>query len=306
VLMPRLKLTAPAKINLFLHINHRRQDGYHELQTFFQLLDFGDELTFDKLQDYSGDKLVWLESSLAGVPDSANLICKASEALVKFAYDQEYSNSLFPVKINLTKRLPMGGGLGGGSSDAATTLLALNYLWKLNISNQQLAELGTGLGADVAVFVRGHSAYAEGIGELLQPRQIPERWYLVIHPNCHVSTAEVFNHKELTRDTPKSKIAPALEGDPGDLAMGRTNADNDCQAVVCKLYPEISEAMIWLNQFSPARLTGTGACIFTCFTEKERAHHALSQLPANYTGFVARGINKSPVYDALEAKHANN
>lgn len=304
--MPLINLPAPAKLNLFLHINERRQDGYHELQTLFQLLDYGDQLSFLPWRDYQQGDLVSINGSFNDIPDESNLVRKASELLIRFARQEQLGNNLYPLKIELTKRIPVGGGLGGGSSDAATTLLALNSLWKLGIPGARLAAMSSQLGADVPVFVNGHTAYAEGVGDRLQPRTIPEYWYLVIHPGCDVSTAEVFSHRELTRDTPKSTISPALEGDLSCLAMASATAKNDCEDVVCKMFPLICEAMKWLSQFAVARLTGTGSCIFACFTEQNRAYHALTQLPANYHGFVAKGINQSPVIDILSTVSTDN
>ena len=281
---------APAKLNLFLHINFRRPDGYHELQTLFQLLDYGDRLNFS----LNTSDTISISPSIPAVRLEDNLIYRAALLLRNKAIADGKQLSTMGVHIELDKILPMGGGLGGGSSNAATTLLALNQLWDLGYSPQQLSELGIQLGADVPVFVQGYTAYAEGIGEQLKPVALPPKWYLVIHPGCHVSTAEVFSHKQLTRDTPKSKIAPALEGDLDLLVNQSDLAVNDCEAIVCKLHPEIRQAINWLNQFSPAKLTGTGACIFASFADKQRADNVLSQLPTNYRGFVAKGISESP------------
>ncbi len=293
-----LSLCAPAKLNLFLHINRRRKDGYHELQTLFQLLDNGDRLDFSLLPTGASTKPIAIAPELPGVRLEDNLIFKAACVLQNHA--EMTGKSVFPpVLINLRKQLPMGGGVGGGSSNAASTLLALNQLWELDFPINTLARIGLGLGADVPVFVQGRSAYAEGVGELLQPLDLPLTWYLVIHPGCQVSTAEVFCHKQLTRDTSKSTIAPALEGDPGKLVYGHPLARNDCQSVVCELYPEIRQAMTWLSQFSPARLTGTGACIFACFQEKDQANQVLSRMPTPYQGFVAKGVNISPAHEEL-------
>ncbi|WP_020408984.1 4-(cytidine 5'-diphospho)-2-C-methyl-D-erythritol kinase [Hahella ganghwensis] len=290
-----LTLPAPAKLNLFLHINFRRPDGYHELQTLFQLLDHGDQLTFT----YQKSNKIALTPAIEGVCLEDNLIYKAAVKLREQALKDNKPTTLCGVHIELEKKLPMGGGLGGGSSNAATTLLALNKLWQLDYSPEQLAGIGISLGADVPVFVLGHSAYAEGVGEQLRPVNLPETWYLVVHPGCHVSTANVFSNKQLTRDTPKSKIAPALEGDLGNIAKYCDLTSNDCESVVCQLYPEIRQAINWLSQFSPAKLTGTGACIFASFSDKQRADNVLSQLPTNYQGFVAKGINKSPAIKGL-------
>ncbi len=293
--MTRITLLAPAKLNLFLHINYKRPDGYHELQTLFQLLDYGDLLTF--ITDNSDG--VSITPEVKGVPLEENLIYKAAVKLKDQAAADKKVIQHPGLKVLIDKKLPMGGGLGGGSSNAATTLIALNHLWKLNYDVEQLASIGLELGADVPVFVHGNSAYAEGVGEHLIPVELPELWYLIVHPGVHVSTANVFSHKQLTRDTPKSKIAPALEGDLGNIANYCDLTSNDCQAIVCQLYPEIRQAIDWLSQFSPAKLTGTGACIFASFSDKQRADNVLSQLPTNYQGFVAKSINKSPAIEGL-------
>lgn len=274
-----LSLPAPAKLNLFLHINGRRADGYHELQTLFQFLDYSDELTFT-LNDKPD---ITIAPEIAGISLQDNLIYKAASHLLPFkANDQG-------VHIELTKKLPMGGGLGGGSSDAATTLIALNQLWHCNRSIDQLAEIGLSLGADVPVFVRGHAAFAEGIGEKLTPANPPEKWFVVLIPQCHVNTAEIFSHERLTRGTPKLKIAPALEGDAN-------HQRNDCEALVSELYKEVKEALDALNQFGDARLTGTGACVFAGFDSEEKANHAFSNMPSRIEGFIAKGLNHSPLF----------
>lgn len=274
-----MKLLSPAKLNLFLHITGRRADGYHKLQTLFQLLDYGDTIEFTRTDDG------YIELDCPGIPGPAedNLVTRAALAL------QRHCNCLAGARIRVEKRIPAGGGLGGGSSNAATTLLALNRLWQLSLGIDQLADLGLQLGADVPVFVHGHSAWAEGVGELLAPVDLPGFWYLVIAPNCAVSTAEVFSRQELTRNTPPIKIATFLQGG------GR----NDCEPVVRQLYPDIDKALIWLDKFSQAQLTGTGACIFAAFESQEAASAVLSQLPDGWRGFVARGINRSPVHVAL-------
>ena len=279
-----LTLPAPAKLNLFLHITGRRPDGYHELQTLFQFLDYGDELTFTLNPDRTG---VRMSESLPGVPDEDNLIVRAARLLAETA-----SESIPGVDISITKRLPMGGGLGGGSSNAATTLLGLNKLWNLDLSIDHLAELGLALGADVPVFVRGHAAFAEGVGEILTPAEPPEDWFLVIKPPCDIATAKIFSQQGLTRNTPKIKIRPAFEGDASRYR-------NDCQDVVCQLYPEVNQSLEWLSQFGPARLTGTGACIFGRFPTESAARIIWESKPSGITGFVAKGLNVSPLHQKL-------
>lgn len=278
-----LTLPSPAKLNLFLHIVGRRADGYHELQTLFQFLDYGDELTFEPRDD---GRIV-LEPSLPGVPDDDNLIVRAARSLA------ERSDTPVPgATIRITKCLPMGGGLGGGSSNAATTLQGLNRLWQLQLSDDELAELGLSLGADVPVFVRGFAAWAEGVGEQLTPVEPPEDWYVVLKPECNINTGKIFSHEGLTRDTPRIKIAPAFEGDASRYR-------NDCEDVVCRLYPEVKQSLDWLAQFGPARLTGTGACIFGRFPTESAARIIWESKPSGITGFVAKGVNRSPLHAKL-------
>lgn len=275
-----LILPAPAKLNLMLHILGRRADGYHQLQTLFQFLDHGDELGFALRQD--GE--IRLHSSVEGVPHDSNLIVRAARRL------QQQSGTRLGADIWLDKRLPMGGGIGGGSSDAATTLLALDRLWQLGWDSDRLAALGLTLGADVPVFVRGHAAFAEGVGEQLQPVDLPEPWFLVAVPQVLVSTAEVFNDPELTRDTPASTVRSLLEGG------GR----NDCQPVVEKRYPDVRNALILLNKFVSAKLTGTGACVFGSFPTRDDADKVARQLPATLPSFVAQGRNISMLHRKLK------
>ncbi len=277
--MTSLTLPAPAKLNLFLHITGRRDDGYHNLQTLFQLLDHGDKLQFT-LRD---DGEIRLTPAIAGVPHEENLIVKAARAL------QQASGTNLGANIQLDKRLPMGGGIGGGSSNAATTLLGLNYLWGSPLNPQQLADIGISLGADVPVFVHGKTAWAEGVGEQLQAIDMPEKWYLVVTPNCHVSTAEIFSHKDLTRDTSAIKVAAFLE------QGGR----NDCQPLVRKLYPEVGETLDWLNQFGHAQMTGTGASVFIAFNSEIDATAVLEKLPEDIQGFVAKGVDTSPALSKI-------
>ena len=275
-----LTLPAPAKLNLMLHITGRRADGYHNLQTLFQFIDLCDELSF-RLRD---DDQLTLEPQIDGVDFEDNLIIKAARAL------QANSDKTLGADIRLTKQLPMGGGLGGGSSDAATTLLALNHLWQLQLSFDQLADIGLTLGADVPVFVRGQAAFAEGVGEILTPTpELDEPWYLVVAPQVHVNTGKIFSNKCLTRDTDPISIRTAL----------RREGNNDCQAVVSTLYPEVGKALNLLNNFSPAKLTGTGACIFSSFGSEAEAIRVSDQLPAEYVSFVAKGVNTSPVHKIL-------
>jgi len=275
-----LTLPAPAKLNLMLHVLGRREDGYHELQTLFQFLDHGDELTFARREDGQ----IRLLSDLPGVDHESNLIVRAARLL------QQLGDDVPGADITLVKRLPMGGGIGGGSSDAATTLLGLNRLWNLGLDLDRLAQLGLSLGADVPVFVRGHAAFAEGVGERLQPVELPEPWYLVAVPQVSVSTAEIFSDPELTRNTPPITVRSLLAG----------GGHNDCQPVVEKRYPQVRNALSLLNKFVPARMTGTGACVFGSFPNEGEADKVRRQLPATLPSFVARGSNVSMLHRMLE------
>lgn len=267
---------APAKLNLFLHINGRRADGYHELQTLFQFIDCCDLLDFRVTQT---PELILHSDMSAVVADSDNLILRAAKSL------QQATGYPSGAEIWLEKRLPMGGGLGGGSSDAATTLVALNQLWNTQLSNDELATIGLKLGADIPVFIRGFAAFAEGVGERLQAVTPTEFWYLVIAPDAHVSTAAVFQDPLLPRDTPKLGI---------DTLMSQPWA-NDCQDLVVSKYPQVAKALGWLLEYAPSRMTGTGACVFGEFSSQQQALAALAKLPSDMQGFVAKGMNISPL-----------
>ncbi len=274
-----LSLPCPAKLNLFLHITGQRPDGYHNLQTVFQLLDYGDTL---HLRVSDNDEIT-LATHFPGVPQEDNLIYKAARLL------QKHTNTTQGAALHIDKRLPMGGGIGGGSSNAATTLLGLNQLWGTQQTIDELAELGRQLGADVPVFVRGHSAWAEGVGEALKPLQLPEKNYLVLAPRCHVSTAQIFSHKELTRDTPAITVAAFLD----------RGGKNDCQPLVETLFPQVRDAVEWLGQHGPTQLTGTGACVFASFPSKDAADAVFASKPEHFDGFVAKGVNLSPLHQRL-------
>jgi 4-diphosphocytidyl-2-C-methyl-D-erythritol kinase len=279
-----VNLPSPAKLNLFLHITGRRPDGYHLLQTLFQLLDIGDDI---ELEVNDRGRLS-VECPGLALPAEQNLAWRAAAAL------QRHSGTGLGADIRIDKRIPTGGGLGGGSSNAATVLLGLNRLWELGLSEGELARIGLALGADVPLFVRGQSAWAEGVGERLTPVELPPAWYLIIAPDCEVSTAEVFASRELTRNTSPITIATFF-------AAG---ARNDCENVVRRLYPEVDNALIWLKKFGQAQLTGTGACVFTTFDSKVAAEIAFRQLPAGWRGIVASGLNRSPAVAALEKSSA--
>lgn len=281
---PGISLPSPAKLNLFLHIVGRRPDGYHELQTLFQFLDYSDELSFTLTPDQPG---VRLARPIPNVPDDDNLVIRAAKALMTLS-----DKGLPGVTIAIDKRLPMGGGLGGGSSNAATTLLGLNHLWNLGLSNDELAGIGLTLGADVPVFVRGHAAFGEGVGEKLTNANPPQDWFVVIKPACNLNTGKIFSEQGLTRNTPRIKIAPAFEGDASRYR-------NDCEGVVRKLYPEVNQSLEWLSKFGPARLTGTGACIFGRFPTESAARIIWESKPSGVTGFVAKGVNISPLHKKL-------
>ncbi|MDP9558046.1 UNVERIFIED_ORG: 4-diphosphocytidyl-2-C-methyl-D-erythritol kinase [Pseudomonas parafulva] len=279
--MQALTLPAPAKLNLWLHIIGRRADGYHELETVFQFLDHGDELSFAVRED----GVIRLHSDLDTVPHDSNLIVRAARQL------QAQSGTPLGADIWLNKVLPMGGGIGGGSSDAATTLLGLAHLWQLEWDEDRLAALGLGLGADVPVFVRGHAAFAQGVGEQLTPVDPEQPWYVVLVPQVSVSTAEIFSHPQLTRDSLPLKMRPVPKG----------NSRNDCQPVVEQNYPEVRNALNSLGKFTEARITGTGSCVFGAFPSKAEADKVLALLSATQTGFVAKGSNISMLHRKLQS-----
>lgn len=276
---------APAKLNLFLRITGRRADGYHELQTVFRLLDWGDRVWLRLRRD---GRIERHGGSVPGVAAADDLAVRAAELLRKEA------NVALGADIRIEKRIPAGGGFGGGSSDAATVLCVLDRLWGLGLGEDRLAALGLRLGADVPVFVRGRSAWGEGVGERLQPVALEPRWYLVLFPGCAVHTGKVFADPELTRNTPRITMAAFRAG----------LARNDCEPVVRRLYPEVGQALDWLGQHAPARLTGTGGCVFAAFTEEASARAVLAQVPARWQAFVARGVDISPLWLAVECQAA--
>lgn len=288
-----LSLSSPAKLNLFLHINGQRPNGYHELQTVFQILDRGDTLHFELIA--SAD--IKIAPFFKEIPLESNLVYRAAKLLQETEAYLKSTLSYKGVKIHLDKSLPMGGGIGGGSSNAATTLLALNQLWKLGLSLHELATLGATLGADIPVFVHGKSAWAEGVGDIITPLSLPENWFVIITPDCHISTAEIFSNERLTRDTPKMKIAPALEGQAINHFYNGFN--NDCESLVSMLFPQIQKALILLNKFGNARLTGTGACCFARFNSEEEAQQVLNEVSSEFKGFIAKGVNLSPAFQKL-------
>ncbi|PWK38613.1 4-(cytidine 5'-diphospho)-2-C-methyl-D-erythritol kinase [Cupriavidus plantarum] len=272
---------APAKLNLFLHVTGRRPDGYHLLQTVFQLIDWNDMLHFHRRED----GIVARTTEIAGVPADTDLVVRAARAL------QAATGTTFGVDIAVDKHLPMGGGIGGGSSDAATTLLALNRLWGLGLSRQRLMEIGVALGADVPVFVFGQNAFAEGIGEELTAVDLPESWFVVVHPREHVPTAAIFSDERLTRDTPISIIAD-FAARTNKFAFGR----NDLEAVATAKFGEVARALAWLRQYSPhARMTGSGACVFARFDDAQTAQQVLDRLPSEWDGRCAKSLSQHPL-----------
>lgn len=275
--MSDITYPAPAKLNLFLHVTGRRPDGYHLLQSVFRFIDYGDKLHFK----VRSDGQVMRSSELAGVAPDQDLVVRAAHLL------QKTTGCPLGVEISVEKNLPMGGGLGGGSSDAATTLLALNRLWQLNLPRTELQQLGLQLGADVPVFVFGESAFAEGVGEKLQPIHLPPAWYVVLIPPVSVPTAEIFAAPELTRNTTSIKIPLLLTAE----------LHNDLQAVVCRRYPKVAEYLDWLGQHGKAKMTGSGACVFAEFDSEDEANQILKRKPAEWRGFVAHGLDRHPLWD---------
>lgn len=279
-LNPVWRLPAPAKLNLFLHITGVREDGYHNLQTIFQLLDYSDEVTLSLRED----GVVYRTNGLNDVAEEDDLIVKAAKAL------QCYTNTPYGANVGVEKRLPVGGGIGGGSSDAATTLLGLNKLWQCNLDTVELCVIAAKLGADVPVFVNGYSAWAEGIGDELTALELPEKWYIIIHPGVFISTAKLFSSELLTRDKIPLKMRVFPDADN----------ENVFESVVRKMYFEVDKSLEWLDNHSAARMTGTGSCLFASFESYQDAVKVLKQVPKQWHGFVAKAVNKSPVLDALK------
>jgi len=289
---------APAKLNLFLHITGQRPDGFHDLQTVFQFLDFGDELRFCARADGQLRRV----TDVPGVPEAEDLIIRAAQLL------QTETGCTQGAEIYIEKKLPMGGGLGGGSSDAATTLVALNDLWRLGLAEDQLAALGLQLGADVPVFVRGRAAWAEGVGEKLEPVTLPEPWFVVLAPGVSVSTVKLFSDTQLTRDARPIKIRDYLSwvgsGGAGNVSGalfcqdGGSRVGNVFEPLVRARYREVDAALTDLMQFAPARLTGTGGCVFAAFDRESRAREVAEQLGHRWQTIVAAGCNRSPLFDS--------
>ena len=279
-----ITITAPAKLNLFLHVTGRRQDGHHELETLFQFLSVHDRLHVQ----HTRDGHIHLPTAIDGLAVEDNLVYRAAQLLLPLRKTMTDGAT-----IMLEKHLPMGGGLGGGSSDAASTLIALNHLWDLRIPRQKLAQLGLQLGADVPVFVHGQATLARGVGEEFYPAAPTEAWYLIIDPGVHVSTADVFRHPALPRNTPKINDTKVTD------YLAWENCHNDCEELVREMYPPVAKAIDWLVEYAPTRMTGTGACVFGYFTNQAAAQAALSELPSEFSGFVAQGLNTSPAWQGL-------
>ena len=272
-------LPAPAKLNLFLHITGQRADGYHLLQTLFIFLDYADQISLTRRED----SVIQRTNTVADVPAEMDLVVKAARLL------QRYTQQTLGVDIQVDKYIPMGGGLGGGSSDAATVLVGLNELWQCGLSVDELAALGLQLGADVPVFVRGQAAWAEGVGEQLTPVDLDLGWYIVIHPKVHVPTRELFLEKSLTRNCVPIKLAAFHEGE----------TINVFQPVVETKFPEVAKAIAWLSGYTDARLTGSGSCIFGSVNSKSDGLAILNDLPKDWFGFVAQGLIQSPLQQKL-------
>jgi 4-diphosphocytidyl-2-C-methyl-D-erythritol kinase len=284
------RFPAPAKLNLFLHVVGRRSDGYHLLQTVFRFLDHGDELGLRVREDAAVVRL----NAIEGLPAESDLCVRAARLL------QARTGCRLGADIELLKRLPMGGGLGGGSSDAATTLLALNRLWKTGLTRVELQQLGLQLGADVPVFVFGRSAFAEGVGERLEALDPKPAWYVVLIPEAAVSTAEIFAVPELTRHTNAITIAAFSAGQPY-AELGRSDpGHNDLEPVVVRRYAEVARHLEWLRRYGDARMTGSGACVFCAFESEALARKVLSELPAGMRGFAAQGLDRHPLWSGEE------
>jgi len=271
---------APAKINLFLHITGRRADGYHTLQSVFQLLDFYDTIHLKPTKSGEIKRI----NEIKGVPASQDLCALAASAL------QLKTGCKLGVEFIVEKRIPMGGGLGGGSSDSATVLLALNQLWQLDLSREALMQIGLSLGADIPVFIFGQNAWAEGIGEQLTKIDLPEQYYVVLTPPIHVSTRDVFANSRLTRDTKPLKIADFSSGANSDEFR------NDLETIVCEEFPAVATTLNWLNQYGKAKMSGSGASVFVAVNSKQKADEILAQKPENVTGFVAKGLKQHPLF----------
>ncbi|MDT9587325.1 MAG: 4-(cytidine 5'-diphospho)-2-C-methyl-D-erythritol kinase [Candidatus Arsenophonus melophagi] len=273
---------SPGKLNLFLYITGQQDDGYHQLQTMFQFLNYGDEITIESREDNQ----IRLITPFINLPSENNLIVRAARLLQRYCMEKGGDNNPKGANICINKRISIGGGLGGGSSNAATTLIALNYHWQTAINDNILTELAYQLGADVPVFVKGHAAFAQGIGDQLIPVHPEEKWYLVAHPGINISTKHIFSDPELKRNSVNRSLSTLLK----ELYT------NDCEAIIRKRFPKVEELILWLLQYTSSRLTGTGACVFAEFETEVAARKVLNKAPEWVQGFVAQGVNKSPLH----------
>jgi len=279
-----INFPSPAKLNLFLHIVGQRDDGYHNLETLFQFLNYSDKITLTVTETPT----IELLTPIKGVKNEDNLIIKAAKLL------KQSSNSSLGVKIAINKILPMGGGLGGGSSNAATILVALNTLWQCQLSLSELATLGLSLGADVPIFIHGFSAFAQGVGDELTAISPQEAWYLITKPECSISTQQVFTASDLPRNTQRLSANALRTHD-----FINDSFHNDCQILVIKHYPEVAKLLAWLVEYAPSRMTGTGACVFTRFSSQDEALALQAKLPKGISSFVAQGLNESPLRSVI-------
>lgn len=291
------KFPSPAKLNLFLHVVGQRNDGYHELETLFQFIDYSDSLEIT----VTNNSNIELVNPIDGVKNEDNLIFKAAKLLQEKYRTDSPNAALLGAEITIDKILPMGGGLGGGSSNAATTLVALNALWGLKYTNEQLAEIGLSLGADVPIFIHGFSAFAQGVGEKFTEVHPEECWYLITKPEVSISTASVFSSQDLPRNTTKLACQDFDKHYCDKDLFNDALYHNDCQTMVIKHYDEVAKLLAWLVEYAPSRMTGTGACVFSRFSSQQQASELQAKLPKGINSFVAKALNKSPLLFAIDA-----
>lgn len=300
-LSKRFSFPSPAKLNLFLHVVGQQENGYHELETLFQFVDYSDTLNISVTKNTN----IELLTPIKGVKNKDNLIVKAA-LLLQSHIEKKHTAITYGAQISIKKVLPMGGGLGGGSSNAATILLALNALWQCDFTNTELAQMGLTLGADVPIFIHGFSAFAQGVGEQLTPAKPDECWYLLTKPEVSISTASVFTAKELPRNTAKLAYNNFNEFYHDNDLFNEDKYQNDCQTIVIKNYFEVAKLLAWLVEYAPSRMTGTGACIFSRFSTKQEACELQAKLPNGISSFVAQGLNKSPLRSVVEQLKNSN
>jgi len=281
---------APAKLNLFLHVVGRRADGYHLLQSVFQLIDRGDTLHFDLRSDGAIRRV----NDVPGVPEASDLVVRALQRLAT-AFEERHGRAVPGIDVRLDKRLPMGGGLGGGSSDAATALMAANRLWRGGFSDEELMAIGLPLGADIPFFIFGETAFVEGIGEAMQPVDGPDCWYVVVEPGVSVPTPAIFTAHDLTRDSKPVRITDFPEAQ-NISGFGR----NDLQGVAVRLFPQVGEAITWLSQYGAARMTGSGACVFCALPGESEANQVVRRVPGNWTAWAAKSLTQHPMKKLLQ------